>query len=733
VKNIFRFNDWSFGTKIAVALLLVGILPVAITSLILSQNAAEALQQQAFAQLQAASASHQKTLELWLDNRRGDAITIADDLSVRLLVQDMNTGLAELGDGDRSVGSQLVRDLYLARADIDNAGDGSKYSTAHDVYGAELRRIATSYGYADVFVINSDGLIIYTAAKQDDFGTNILDGPYRDSNLSTAFQEVMASSSPEDTAFEDFALYSASNKPAAFFGAPIYDGDRIIGALMLQLSTDVLTDILNDSTGLGETGETYVVGPDKLFRSDSRFISDLGVESTILNPDFLVETEASTGALNGQSGINIIADYRGKRVLSAWSPLIVESPAPGINPEGTTWAFIAEVDEAEVLKPVYTQRVIAGVSALVAALAAAGAAFVLSRLLTRQVNEIDRVFRAVGVGEFDARADVFGRDELGRIADGTNYMLTRFLELLNEAEQERTSLQASVDKLVREVSELASGDLTIHADADEGSATKGIADALNFAISELRSLVSGVEQAAVGVTGASANMTEVVSQMASQASNSAQVAEQAAGSAREGTRVVDATISSMERIRENTQETSTRMKRLGETSQEISEVVRFIEEIADRTTILALNASIQAASAGEAGRGFAVVAEEVQRLAERSTAATRQIENLVKAIQSETNEAVAGIEDATREVVDGSKLAKIAGERMAELNALVSELASLIEHVARNTSQQTEDSVRLLSTLSSNLETSVAAFSSSGSGNGNGRRHQAAQSVVQPV
>jgi twitching motility protein PilJ len=160
------------------------------------------------------------------------------------------------------------------------------------------------------------------------------------------------------------------------------------------------------------------------------------------------------------------------------------------------------------------------------------------------------------------------------------------------------------------------------------------------------------------------------------------------------------------------------MKKLGETSQEISEVVRLIEELADRTTVLALNASIQAASAGEAGRGFAVVAEEVQRLAERATGATRQIEELVKGIQSEANEAAVGIEEATREVVEGSRLAQNAGDQVTDLNRRVSDLSALIQHVASTTSQQTGESIAALTDLSQGLLTTVAAFRTGEDGNG---------------
>ncbi|NDJ75883.1 MAG: PAS domain S-box protein, partial [Chloroflexi bacterium] len=240
-------------------------------------------------------------------------------------------------------------------------------------------------------------------------------------------------------------------------------------------------------------------------------------------------------------------------------------------------------------------------------------------------------------------------------------------------------------------------------------------------ISDQRSIITSVEQAAAQVTNASESMTDVIQMMVDQATQSAEVAEQAANQAQEGDQAVHQTVAAMQRIRDNTQETARRIKRLGEVSQEISEVVRFIEELSDRTTVLALNASIQAAAAGEAGRGFAVVAEEVQRLAERAAGATREIENLVKSIQSETNEAVVSIEESTREVVDGSLLAQQAGDRMSELSHLVNRMVTLIQESSETTATQTSASMETLTGLLRGLQHSVAAFGlSSGNGAGNG-------------
>ena len=235
-------------------------------------------------------------------------------------------------------------------------------------------------------------------------------------------------------------------------------------------------------------------------------------------------------------------------------------------------------------------------------------------------------------------------------------------------------------------------------------------EALGNALEELRKLITNVDFAARQLSGASESIVDIITLLAGQATASAELAEKATATAQEGDRAVNDTISAMGRIRESTQETTRRIKRLGEASQEIGEVVRLIDEIADRVTVLALNASIQAAAAGEAGRGFAVVAEEVQRLAERATNATRQIENMVKSIQGEINEAMIGVEEATQEVVGGSQLAQDAGARITDLNQAIEELSGLVQHVADTTSQQTTESLAVLAALAADLQASVSAL-----------------------
>ncbi|WP_322977236.1 methyl-accepting chemotaxis protein [Acinetobacter pittii] len=269
--------------------------------------------------------------------------------------------------------------------------------------------------------------------------------------------------------------------------------------------------------------------------------------------------------------------------------------------------------------------------------------------------------------------------------------------------------QNAILRLLDEIADLADGDLRSYATVSEDF-TGAIADSINFAIDQLRDLVSRIhetsqevarytqdtqsitnqlaeasEHQAQEIAGASTAMNEMaqsIDQVSSNASESAEVAERSVQIASNGAQVVNRSIEGMDTIREQIQETSKRIKRLGESSQEIGNIVSLINDIADQTNILALNAAIQASMAGEAGRGFAVVADEVQRLAERSASATKQIETLVKTIQTDTNEAVISMEQTTTEVVRGANLAKDAGIALDEIQKVSGDLANLIASIS---------------------------------------------------
>ena len=303
----------------------------------------------------------------------------------------------------------------------------------------------------------------------------------------------------------------------------------------------------------------------------------------------------------------------------------------------------------------------------------------------------------------------------------------RDFETLNSTKELNQRNQEAILRLLDEMGSLAEGDLTVKATVTE-EITGAIADSINFAIEALRSLVSTINETAVQVaaaaqetqatamhlaeaaehqaqqiTSASAQIQDVASsidQVSRNSAESADVAQRSVQIAAKGAEVVRQTIQGMDNIRDQIQETSKRIKRLGESSQEIGSIVELINDIAEQTNILALNAAIQAASAGEAGRGFAVVADEVQRLAERASNATKRIETLVQTIQSDTNEAVSSMEQTTAEVVAGARLAEDAGLALGEIEKVSNDLASLIQNISMAARQQSVAATNITATMS---------------------------------
>ncbi len=295
-----------------------------------------------------------------------------------------------------------------------------------------------------------------------------------------------------------------------------------------------------------------------------------------------------------------------------------------------------------------------------------------------------------------------------------------------ESNEQNREAQAAILKLLDEMGDLADGDLTIEAEVTD-QVTGAIADSMNYAVLEMRTLVMQINDASAQVTIESegtrektialqaqtgqqaeeigtatesiVKMAQSMEQLSESADGSAEVADGSVDLAKQGSEAVASTIQGMNNMRDKMQETGKRIKRLGESSQQIGEIVGLIDDIAEQTNILSLNASIQAAMAGEAGRGFAVVADEVQRLAERSAEATKQIADLVNNIQADTNEAVSSMEDATREVVENTRLADEAGRALSEIENVSEELSTLITAMANTARQQSEEATGVSGTM----------------------------------
>lgn len=317
---------------------------------------------------------------------------------------------------------------------------------------------------------------------------------------------------------------------------------------------------------------------------------------------------------------------------------------------------------------------------------------------------------------------------------------------LDSMEIQNRHNQDAILQLLDEMGDLADGDLTASATVTE-DITGAIADSVNYTIDALRDLVENINNTTLQVASAAQEtqatslhltdasehqaqqITEVstainemagsIEQVSQNASQSSDVAKQSVKLATEGNVAVKKAITGMDTIREHIQETSKRIKRLGESSQEIGDIVELINDIAEQTNILSLNAAIQATMAGEAGRGFAVVADEVQRLAERSSKATKQIEAIVRTIQSDTNEAISSMEKSTTGVVLGAKLSQDAGTSLEQIETVSNQLAALIDNISNAAKQQakaaisTSDSMNVIQEIT--MQTSTGTYESAAS------------------
>jgi class 3 adenylate cyclase len=352
-----------------------------------------------------------------------------------------------------------------AAIEVDDAGDGSSWSMAHARYHDFFRSVVEETGLEDVMLVDTEGNVVYTANKGVDLGTNLLNGPYRDSQLETAYREVLRSNAANAVAFTDFQAYTpAYDTPTAFALSPIGADGQLTGVLVAQMPVDVLNNTMTsngqwEAAGLGKTGDSYLVGPDATMRSTSRLlledpsayraaVVDHGTPPAVAdqivatnNPILRQQiTSASVeAALSGQSGTMVEQDYLGRRVLTSYAPL----PLPGLN-----WAVIAQVEEDEALGPVHDFLRTIALTTLATVLAVTLLSMLLARAFSRPVGELLTGVRRVAGGDLDARVKVRGTDEFADLAGAFNDMSASLATKQQLLDQERNKIDAMLGTLM---------------------------------------------------------------------------------------------------------------------------------------------------------------------------------------------------------------------------------------------------------------------------------------------
>jgi len=712
MKPILRFNDWPLAIKFLVAMMLVTLIPLIIVAYLNANNTQSALDDQIGSTFEQQAQDESKIITGFLEKQVDVLEALSADNQIRTVLESRNKRYA--GSDEEILARLLELDETWRNSDGTDPLISITLSsdpTVNSVTPSLLRFEELFDEHVEIFVTDARGGTVGA--------TDLLSDYYQADEQwwQAAYNNGEGAVFISDPEFDESTHITAVLMAVPFFS----EGDH--GEILGIIRTTIDIQSLIDKMGLVTFGET---GRAMLLNTQGEIIVDPQTDSVAQLP---AETRLR---ILGSNGVGVYEDEYGSNTVYGHHQVDFlggkgETAGTSLSPGQTHikealdnlgWNIVIRQSASEAFAPVATANRLAIITIVAAILIAGGAAFGLSRFLTRQLGRISELFNAIGIGDFDARVEVTSGDELGQMAASLNTMLDNTL-ILVQTQEERDALQASIQKLLEEVSDVAEGDLTVEAEVTT-DATGAIADSFNVMIAQLRTVISQVQDATLQVSS-SANQIQTTAEHLSQGSEtqasqiidtsaaidemavsiqqvsenavvSATVAEQAITNARQGAQAVQDTIDGMNRIRDQVQETAKRIKRLGESSQEIGEIIQLIRGIAKRTNLLALNASLEAAMAGDAGRGFAVVAEDVKRLAERSTTATRQIAELIATIQNTTNEAVAAMEESTQEVVRGSEVANQAGRALTEIESVSNRLAELIQSISLAAKQQARGS-----------------------------------------
>ncbi|CAK0743561.1 methyl-accepting chemotaxis protein [uncultured Gammaproteobacteria bacterium] len=676
----------------------------------------------------------------YLESISQDVALLSTNATVRDSLKAFSVTFAEFGD--KSEGA--LQELYIEQNPnpvgkkhlYDGASDGSAYSARHRDFHPWLRKLVSERGYYDVFLIDARSTVVYSVFKESDYATNLEQGRWRDTDLASLARNIRDSRQAGKALFVDFRPYAPSNgDPAAFIGTAVFDAaGAYLGALVFQMPIERINKVMQVAAGMGETGETYLVGTDRLMRSDSRFSK----ESTILKTR--VDTPPVVEALSGRTGVRHGPDYRGTPVVTAFGLLEFL---------GAKWAVLAEIDQAEVDAPVKTMgfNLLYGALAVLAVVGLIG--FLFARSITVPIANMTASMGRLATGDLAIEIPARDKtDEIGEMAKAVQVFKDNAIEKKHQDEVERARLEAErvaaeaqgrrEEAIGKEIAALidsvAKGDLTrrINLEGKDGfyrSMSEGVnrlTDTVQEAIKELGIMAGALAEGdlnqritrdfqgafhklktdfnttserlgdIVGRIGqATEAMTQASGEVSSGSADLAERTEQQASSLEETAASMEELGATVRSNADNAQRANRMaidargaaeqggnvansaidaMKRIEGASHKITEIIGVIDEIAFQTNLLALNAAVEAARAGDAGKGFAVVAQEVRVLAQRSAQASKEIKTLIMASDGE--------------VKQGVELVRKAGDALVGIVSGVQQVASLIGEIASASSEQ---------------------------------------------
>jgi methyl-accepting chemotaxis protein len=632
--------------------------------------------------LDALLVSRADALKAYLNSIDEDVVAMSSNDEVINALKDYTSVWNELGPNP----TEKLQNLYIHqnpnplghKEDLDTAPDGSQYSQLHAKYHPWFRNFLRRRGYYDIFLINTQGDVVATVFKEADFATNMLYGPWKDTDIAKVFREAI--NGPKDTAhFSDFRPYSPSNNvPASFIATPVYDHGKLIGALAFQMPIERINKTMSVYNGLGKTGDLYILGQDHLMRSDSRFKAKAKGGSTILTTK--VSNLPVDTALQGarHEGLVDSVNWLGKHAFYVSVPFEFK---------GVKWAVTGEQAVDEVMAPVvHMQNMSILLVLLTNGLIALISILICNRLinpLKAQIGQMERL----SAGDLDLVIEnQHHTDEIGDMARALETFKNNALEKVRlEEDQVREKLRQ----------EEAERQAKVQAEADKRKMMNNMADEFEATIN---SLLKVVNQSVSELQCAAENMTQIAEEANSKTSTVAEASQMTARSVETVVQSTQEMIQALDEIANNIERSSfltheavakadnadKTTSTLSVAAKEITTVIELIQEITSRINLLSLNAAIEAAIAGESGKGFAVVASEVKRLAVQTADATESIATQIQNVQSVSSDVVGSLGSIRGSIATVNECSTGIASAMAEQNAITNQIATYMREASDN-------------------------------------------------